>query len=243
MTPVRALCHGLFGVSLCLAATSARALDLKPDEIRGKSSKEPTSVLQNRYFTKSYRPEFGLLAGQVVDEAYLNTSTFGGRVGLFFSEWLGLEVSMVKTIVRDSADRKALNTLKYQPLPQTDNSGNAIPANPNETKTVSPDPEVNAIHGMTDTNAVAAPFYGKLNLLNRWIVYTDVYFTGGYSLIETDQGKKNGINFGGGERFYVGQSWSFRVDFRDRVFKEARAGQVTRKNSYSWDLGTSYFFN
>jgi outer membrane beta-barrel protein len=225
-----------------LASTSALALELKPDEIRGKSSKEPTSVLQNRYFTKSYRPEFGLMAGQIVDEAYLSTSTFGARAGLFFTEWLGMEVSMLKTTVRDSSDRKALNSLKYRPLPDTDSQGNAIPAN-GEEKIVSPDPEVNAIHSMTDANATAAPFYGKLNLLNKWIVYTDVYFTGGYSRVATDQGAKNGVNFGGGQRFYVGQSWSFRVDFRDRVFKETRAGEPNRKNSYSWDLGASYFFN
>ncbi len=233
----------LYVWALCLASTSAMALELNPNEIRGKSSKEPTSVLQNRYFTKAYRPEFGILAGQIVDEAYLSTSTFGARTGLFFSEWIGLEVAMVKTTVRDSSDRKALNGLKYRPLPETDDSGNAIPANPGEEKIVSPDPEVNAIHSMTDMNGIAAPFYGKLNLLNKWIVYTDVYFTGGYSRIATDQGNKSGLNFGGGQRFYLGQAWSIRIDFRDRVFKEQRANEPTRKNSYSWDLGASYFFN
>lgn len=235
--------HALLGGLLSLAASSALALDLNPNEIRGKSSKEPTSVLQNRYFTKSLRPEFGLLAGQIVDEAYLSTSTFGARTGLFFNEWFGMEVAMVKTTVRDSSDRRALNGLKYRPLNDTDSAGNAVPANSGEETIVSPDPEVNAIHSMTDANAIAAPFYGKLNLLNKWIIYTDVYFAGGYSRLETDQGVKNGMNIGGGQRFYVGQSWSFRLDFRDRMFKESRAGELARKNSYSWDLGASYFFN
>lgn len=231
------VCAGL----TTLLAAPALALDLNPNEIRGKSSKEPTSVLQNRYFLKAYRPEFGLMAGQVLDEAYLSTTTFGARTGLFFNEWVGMEVAMFKTRVRDSDDRKALNGTKFRPLDSGGSSGDALPAG--DETVVSPDPEVNAVHGMTDGTIVAAPFYGKLNLLNKWIVYTDLYFTGGYSRVETDQGNKNGMNFGAGQRLYVGQSLSFRLDFRDRVFTEQRSGQPTTKNSYTWDLGVSVFFN
>ena len=225
-----------------LTAPSASALDLKPDDIRGKSSKEPTSVLQSRYFLKAFRPEFGLLAGQILDEAYLKTTTTGARAGMFVSEWIGFEVAMLRTTVKDSSDRRALNTLKYRPL--KDSSGNTVPAGSTGDETVvSPDPEVNAIHAFTDTSIVAAPFYGKLNLLNKFIVYTDLYVSAGYSRVTTDQGALNAGNFGAGERFYVGQALSFRLDFKDRIYTETRAGEPSRKNCYSWDLGASYFFN
>jgi len=221
-------------------ASAAFGFDLDPSEIRGKSSKEPVTVLQNRYFLKQYRPEVGFSVGMIMDEAYLDTQTYGVRAGLFMSEWLGFAVQMLKTAVSDSDDRKALNGLHYKPL--DNNSGDATNANGEEV-TVSPDPEVNAIHSMTDFNAIAAPFYGKLNLMNKAIVYTDLYVTAGISRIETDQGDKNGMALGIGERFYVGKSWSVRIDFRDRIFTESRSGQETRKNCYSTDLGASYFFN
>lgn len=230
---------------LALAGGNAFAFDLDPGEIRGSSHKEPVTVLQNRYFLKSYRPEVGFLVGQILDEAYLDTKTMGVRSGLFFNEWLGFEVQMIKTMVSDSDDRKALNGLHYRPLDDS-NSGNAVPANDDGTTTevvVSPDPEVNAIHGMTDFTGIAAPFYGKLNLFNKWIVYTDLYVSGGVSRIETDQGDKMGAILGIGERFYIGKSWSVRFDFKDRMFSETRAQQETRKNSYGVDLGASYFFN
>ncbi len=220
-------------------APAAFAFDLDPSEIRGKSSKEPVTVLQNRYFLKQYRPEVGFSLGMIMDEAYLDTQTYGVRSGFFFSEWLGVEVQMLKTAVSDSDDRKALNGLKYRPL---EGSGDAPNANGDEV-TVSPDPEVHAIHGMTDFNAIAAPFYGKLNLMNKAIVYTDLYVTGGMSRIETDQGDKTAMSIGIGERFYIGKAWSVRIDFRDRIFTETRAGQETRKNCYGTDLGVGYFFN
>jgi outer membrane beta-barrel protein len=227
-------------VCASLSPTRIWAMDLDPNEIRGKSSKESVTVLQNRYFLKTFRPEAGLLVGAILDEAYLETRTFGARSGLFFNEWLGFEVAMTRTSVKDSDDRKALNKLKYKPL----TSGDAIPPGDGTVETVvSPDPEVNAIHGMTDISAIAAPFYGKLNFINRVIIYTDLYTAVGVSRVETDQGEKVAYTIGAGERFYVGKNWSFRIDFKDRIFNESRAGTESRKNSYAFDLGTSYFFN
>jgi outer membrane beta-barrel protein len=224
------------------AATSALAMDLDPKEIRGKSSKEPVTVLQNRYFTKTWRPEVGFLVGQLLNEAYLNTQVAGVRAALFVNEWLGFEVQQMRTAVHDSDDRKALNKLKYKPLTK---SGDAVPAGQDGTTetTVSPDPEVNAVHQITDFSAIAAPFYGKLNFLNKWIIYTDLYVSGGLARVETDQGTKSALALGLGERLYIGEAWSLRLDFKDRNYAEERAESSTRKNSYSVDLGASYFFN
>lgn len=229
-------------LAISVNSTISYALDLNPNEIRGKTVKEPVTVLQNRYFLKSYRPEFGLMAGMIVDEAYLNTSTFGGRSGLFLNEWLGFEVQMLRTRVADSDDRKVLQRKKT--LKPSD-SGDAVPATngQGEFVFVTSDPEVNAVHSMQDFTAVAAPFYGKLNLLNKWVIYTDLYGVAGVSRIDTDQGDITGISIGLGERFYIGKSWSIRVDVKDRIFTETREGQKMQKNSYAFDIGASYFFN
>lgn len=223
-----------------IGASSSFAFDLDPSEIRGKSSKEPVTVLQNRYFLKAGRPEFGLVVGSIMDEAYLETQLYGVRTGFFVNEWLGIEAQMVRTKVSESADKKALENKRYRPL-EDETSGDAVPDG--EVVTVTPEAEVNAIHSMTDVNVVAAPFYGKLNFMNRYIIYTDLCVTGGLARVETDQGDKTAMILGIGERFYVGKAWSVRVDFRDRIYNEQRANDTSRKNSYSVDFGASYFFN
>lgn len=228
-------------LSTAFITNDVLAFDLKADEIRGKSSKTPVTVLQNRAFLKTYRPEAGLILGTVIDEAYLDTAIVGARAGMFINEWLGFEAQMLQSTVSDSTDRKALNKIRYE-VDSDENTANAVPGEVEEKTFVTVDPEVNAIHSVTDLNAIAAPFYGKLNFINKFIIYTDIYATAGMSVIETDQGNKNAFSFGFGERFYVGKSWSFRVDFRDRMFTENRAGIERNKNSMTVDLGASYFF-
>lgn len=208
--------------------TPGFALDLKPSEIRGESRRTPVSVLQNRFFTKAFRPEFGVAAGTFINQAYTDTRLFGVRAALFFNEWLGVEFQALQTSVSDSEDRRALNELKYRKLDSSD--------------VVSPDPEVNNIHAVTDVNAIFAPFYGKLNLLDKIIVYSDLYLTGGISKVNTDQGDLNSFSWGIGQRFYWKKNLSFRIDVRDRVYREIRNLEEYTKNTYSVDFGMSYFF-
>ncbi|MBM4250629.1 MAG: outer membrane beta-barrel domain-containing protein [Deltaproteobacteria bacterium] len=207
---------------------AAHAMDLDPKDIRGSSSKEPVEVLQNRYFLKAFRPEFGLLGGVVLNEAYTNTQLAGLRGGMFIDEWIGFELQYLRTRVRPSTDRTTLEQLKYRPL-----TGEGV-------TTVSP--EVNAIHVITEANAVAAPLYGKINILNAWIVYTDIYATAGLANVMTDQGNKGALSLGAGERFYIGRSWSVRIDYRDRIYTEKRGGTSSRRHAQSVDFGLSYFF-
>ena len=220
-------------ISIVFLATTTLArgsgLELNAAELRGESSKKPISVLENRYFTKQMRPEVGLALGSFLNEAYTNTITTGFRTALFPNEWAGLELQYVTTTVKDSADRKALNGLVYRDRDD-------------QTKLVSPDPEVNPIHGALDLNAVVAPFYGKLNFMNQLILYSDLYVTGGLSQVDTEQGKLNAMVIGAGERFYFQKSLSFRVDYRDRIYTEKRAGSTSRKNAQSIDFGIAYFF-
>jgi outer membrane beta-barrel protein len=215
------------------------ALDLDPDEIRGTSSKKNVSVLQNRYFLKKYRPEFGFLVGSMLNEAYTDTKSYGLRFAMFANEWLGFEVQSQRTLVSDTADREALNKKRYYRIPEGE--GNAAPAN--DLTVVSPDPEVNPIKAMNDFTVIAAPFYGKLNLVNELIIYTDLYLTSGIATVETAQGNKFAFTIGGGERFYIGKAWSVRIDIKDRTYVETRGGEESRKHALGVDLGGSYFFN
>jgi outer membrane beta-barrel protein len=219
-------------------ATEATAFELDPKAIRGSKSKTPVSVLQNRFFLKSFRPEAGIIMGSFLNEAYTDTTVMGVRGGMFFTEWAGIEVQYMKANVDDTDDRRALNSLEYFEKVEGSN-GDAVPSN----KIVTPDPEVNPIKGITDFNAVIAPFYGKLNLFNKLIVYSDLYVTTGMAQVDTEQGMKTAFSVGAGQRFYMQENFSVRVDFRDRIYTEERAGKDSRKNAISFDLGASYFFN
>jgi len=220
-------------LNLIILSNAAQAGDVDAADIRGSTTVKPVSVLQNRFFLKTLRPEIGVIAGTMLNEAYTKTTTNGVRMSLFFNEWVGVETQTIRTAVKDTADRKALNLLKYRSLDAKADGTDEI---------VSPDPEVNPIHAIQDANIIAAPFYGKINLFDQMIVYADVYVTAGTSRVETDQGELTAGSIGVGQRFYFGKSFSLRFDFRDRIFTELRAGSKTTKNAYSVDMGLSYFF-
>lgn len=218
----------LIVLTLLNISSQTQANSLDPNQIRGKTKNTPVSVLQNRYFLKAMRPEVGIFAGTMLNEAYTNTKYFGLRGSLFITEWIGAEVQYVTTSVSDSDDRIALSQLKYRRL--------------EEDTIVSPDPEVNPINSVIDATAVFAPFYGKLNLLDMFIVYTDLFLTGGLSKVTTDQGDHIAFAFGSGLRLYFSDKWSAHIDYKDRIYSEKRAGKDSTKHAYSFDIGASYFF-
>lgn len=218
----------------CLPAAEGYGLELKPNEIRAKTYEKPVAVLQKRYFRKELRPELGLVFGGFLNEAYTETEKRGARLSLFLNEWIGLEAQYIDTSVSSSDDKKALTQLKFK---------KAKPEKGEDPdKLVSPQPEVNKISTIIDFNAVIAPFYGKLNLFDYMIIYLDTYLTLGGAMIESDQGDKNAISYGIGQRYYFFQSLSLRVDFRNHSFTEKRGGKSTTRNQQSWDVGISWFF-
>lgn len=223
-----------FAVVSGTSSLLGQGFDLNPEDIRSAgTSKKPVSVLQNRYFLKAWRPEFGVLGGSTLNEAYTDTKLYGARFSLFINEWVGFEGQFIKTVVTDSTDRKVLNRLRYKPIEEP---------KPGEEVIVTPDPDINPLRQMIDANGIFAPFYGKLNFLDLLILYTDIYVVYGMSFVKTDQGNKNAALFGAGERFYIGNAWSVRVDARNRIFNEQRGGETSRRNAWTFDVGVSYFF-
>jgi outer membrane beta-barrel protein len=215
-----------FVLSSLLSFGEVYGLELKPSEIRAKTESNPVTVLQNRYFLKAWRPEIGFATGSLLNEAYTDTTAMGVRAALFVNEYFGVETQHFKTTVKDSDDRVALNDIEVE----------------KDGKPTTVDPEVNPVSKIVDVNGIYAPFYGKLNLADRFIIYSDLYFTAGISKVETEQGDLNAMSIGAGQRFYIERSVSVRIDFRDRIYTEKRGGQDSRKNSYSVDFGMSYFF-
>ena len=216
--------------TICLSRPAVSSgLDLNADELKGTTTKKPVAVLQNRYFLKSWRPELGFLMGTVTNEAYTDTQTRGLRLGVFLNEWVGIETQIIRTTVKDSADLKALKQKTYRD--KTDPS-----------KLVTADAEVNPINSANDYVLIAAPLYGKVNVFDLALVYVDLYGSLGISRVGTEQGTKNAVAIGGGQRFYFEDHWSARLDFRDRTYTETRGGQNSKRNAWTVDFGVSYLF-
>jgi outer membrane beta-barrel protein len=233
IAPFKGACLAV--IVLCLPSSLGRALDLTPEQLRGSEQNQRITVLQNRFFTKSLRPEIGVLGGMILNEAYTDTKIQGARLGLFFSEWFGVEYQWSENTIDDSDDRLALKTLNYYPVGA---DGDVVP-----DTIVHPDPEVNSIYQVQDVTAVVTPFYGKMNLFDAFIVYSDVYFLLGRAQLITDQGGRGALTVGGGQRFYLAKSFSLRLDIRNRTFTEIRAGEESQRNTLSFDVGASVFIN
>ena len=219
--------------------TSICALELDPKELRTESVPRSVSILQNRFFAKSLRPELSLSYGLILNEAYLNTQTFGVKAGMFFTEFLGVEVEYFGTQISDSNDRKNLSTKHYR--------------HPTEDKIVRVLPDVVKIKNGWSFEGVISPFYGKINFFDQLIIYSDINFSLGVGKLQIDReyaqeidgtkidhlkDSKLSFNLGIGERFYIKQFMSIRVNLKDRIFDNGKKTQ----HSIGCDFGLSYFF-
>jgi len=70
------------------------------------------------------------------------------------------------------------------------------------------------------SNVVATPLYGKLALVNRWVVHLEFFLDAGPALGRylNPTVWRGGFDAGGGFRFFVNQLFSVRVEVRDYTF-------------------------
>jgi outer membrane beta-barrel protein len=219
---------------ITLISNQALSAELDASSIRGEPRDKVVGVVQNRYFTKSWRPNLAYITGRFLEEAYTKTTYKGGRMSLFPNEWIGFEIQSGTTTVEDAPDRTALNTLKYCKV-------DADCTNPAKSVLVSPDPEVNRVSKFTEYSLVGVPFYGKINIANQFLIYSDIYAVLGMGKLETDQGQIRNLIWGFGQRFYLNQYFNVQYDFRQRRWTEKRAGQDSLRTVWCLDLGIGAF--
>lgn len=229
---------GVCFLTMTLLSTSLFALDLNPKELRSPVEPRTVSILQNRFFTKSFRPELSIHYGLILNEAYLNTSIFGARVGMFFGEFWGVELDGFATSISDSQDRKQLFKKVYRHL--------------TEDRRLRVAPEVSKIKSGFGLSGIFSPFYGKMNFFDKLIIYSDAHLSFGLGFLKVQTEKasdtngekivsvnesKTSFNLGVGQRFFIGQSMSVRWDILDRIFNVDKT-----KHSIAVDFSFSYFF-
>jgi outer membrane beta-barrel protein len=214
-------------VAILFLTVSSKSFGATPQEMTPIKRDVSVKVVQNRYFIKSLRPEIAIIGGRFLNEAYTLTVNRGLRLSFFPTESIGFELQHFRTVIDDTEDLKSLKKLAFREI--------------NSEKLVYPNPEVNRINDVSDFNVVGIPFYGKLNLFDFAIVYSDLHVSAGYSQINTDQGSIKGVNISAGQRFFIGTKGALSFDFRDHIFDETRNNKNTVRNALSINLGASYF--
>jgi outer membrane beta-barrel protein len=192
------------------------------------------AVVQNRFFRKALRPEISLSGGRVLNEAYSSTYSGNVRLGLYFSEYVGAEIGFTQFSSSNSADLDALYNLTYfKKEPNNTYSGTRIV------------PSFVRLKSATTTLASFAPVYGKINVFDKVIIYSDIVVSGGIAYLQTTGGDEIPVVIGVGQRFFFSKSFSLRVDALDYIFSEMREnkGQPVESLRHAWvvSLGLGVF--
>jgi outer membrane beta-barrel protein len=172
-------------VALLLAALPGRAQ--YDDESGGGSA----VVIQNRKFKMVH--EFTLQGGTLPLDAFVKGVTATGRYTLHFDDFHAWEIA---------AGTYSLNIdtgLKQQLIDNFAVQPEALPA----------------VQVVLDSNYVMKPFYGKLALFNRTLLYSELFLVGGVTVTYWSDGSfRPGPDVGAGLRFFVSEWFSLRADIR-----------------------------
>lgn len=198
------------------------------------------SVVQNRTYTKEGRFALALQGGLILNDNYSDGMTYGGTANYFFSERYGIEATYMVADLEDNDPTKQL----------VEFGGGVYPD----------------FGRMTNYYGIGfnwVPFYAKMSMMGKKILYFDMAFTPAIGIMEYDQITQNSkiaksamaYGFDVTQYFFLSRNFSLRLDLRNRWFKEDVAkyytsgglqeGQTFRnKSTYNMQLifGLNYFF-
>lgn len=180
--------------------TSTQAQEVELEAIQEKywvgGDKKSMGVVQNRKFTKAGRFQFGLLAGKIYSDPFLDMNNVGGIFGYHFNEYWSLSLVGWRTFTSAS---KALETFE-------ENRGATANTNPP--------------YGYLGLETNASFLYGKLSLAGLKIIYYDLHLSGGTGVTFTETGNYLTPSLGLGQRFYLTDHFSLRLDYRLMYYRE-----------------------
>jgi outer membrane beta-barrel protein len=192
------------------------------------------SVVQNRTYTKAKRFSFSLMASQLLRDGYSEGFGYAMNLNYYFSERSGVEVQY-----------QALETKNNGALEgYTTQFGGALPAH-------------GKISSMYDVGYSYVPFYAKMSVLGKRIIYFDMAITPKFGMVSYDQQLRNGnssessvmYGFDINQMFFLSKHWTIRADLKNRWFSEKRknwnsgvAESDAFINPTVFSIGVQYFF-
>lgn len=186
------------------AATQGDKLDVTDLEKKYWAAKDTDfNVVQNRLFSKEHRLALTLNYGMYVGEPWSEGATAGASLNYFFSERYGIEAAYSQT---DSKDDEATQEIRRQ--------GGA----PNHNK-------------MKDFYGVAfnwVPFYAKVSVLNKSIMYFDMSISPGVGMqsyeqqLEEGNASKQAVAFtlDVTQHFFLTKWMALRLDYKNRWWNQ-----------------------
>ncbi|OFZ22383.1 MAG: hypothetical protein A2X94_00095 [Bdellovibrionales bacterium GWB1_55_8] len=202
---------------LAADANDAKAEKVNVDSIREKywarGNESELGVVQNRLYSKERKIELGLFGGMLTSDPFLTVRSTGFSAGFHFSEYLSAHLLWWRAYWSPSA---ALNTFQEK-MGATTN--------------------FNAPLYFYGAEGNASLLYGKLSLIGKAIIYYDMHLTGGLGVTGTESGKYITPLFGLGQKIYLSQGSSLRLDYRVMPFSEEILEKVVTNQ-----LGTSKGF-
>ena len=171
------------------------ALGILPFSAMAEDDEQGLSTLavQNRVHTMMH--EFGVAIGTLPIDAFTKGLTFTGAYTLHFNDLWAWEIGeFTYSYHIDTNLREELEEVEYQPT------------------------EFEVVKFFVTTNIIVKPLYGKLAVLNRALIYGEIFFTvgGGWGWLSVTD--RPIVDFGAGMRLYAGKYVSFRADVRDYMF-------------------------
>lgn len=198
------------------------------------------SVVQNRTYTKEGRFALALQGGLLLNDNYSDGFVYGGTANYFFSERYGIEATYMAADLSDNEPTKQL----------VDFGGGIYP-------------DFGRMKEYYNVGFNWVPFYAKMSVLGKKIMYFDMAFTPAVGMMSYEQVTQNSTigksaftyGFDVTQYYFLSPNFSIRLDLRNRWFEEDVAkyytsgglqeGQTFRsKTTHYMQLifGLNYFF-
>jgi len=175
--------------ALCLSFAPAAFAQYDDEEGGGTAV-----VIQNRKFKMAH--EFTLQGGTLPLDAFFKGVTLSGRYTLHFDDFSAWEIA------GGSYSFNLDTGLKDQLINNFGVQAEALPT----------------LLLVIDSNYIMKPFYGKLALFNRTLLYAELFIAAGATVTYWSDGSfRPGPDVGAGLRFFVTEWFSLRTDIRHAV--------------------------
>lgn len=171
-------------------------VDIIKEKYWAKGEESELGVVQNRQYSKSKKFQLGLFGGFVTSDPFLSTKALGLSLAYHLSEYVGVGLVYWKDFVSAST---ALQTFE---------ESRGATANTNKPRYT------------IGAEALFSMIYGKLSLLGKAIIYYDLHLTAGGGITNTESGTYVSPHIGIGQRFYLTEKWSLRLDYRMLYYNE-----------------------
>jgi outer membrane beta-barrel protein len=196
------------------------------------------AVVRNKLFYKENRLEVGIYAGVMPYDSLVNHYLVGGRLDWHITDHYGWEIIDAMY---------AMPTVSGYTSSTVSNNGIS-------------NLQTTQDHLLLSSNFLLSPFYGKIRLLGRQVLFYDIYLVAGLGAAQTDTIQASTANTGGsvsintlrtgfdpmfdvglGFKLFLNNAVGLVVDMRDYVSYSKIYNNSVLKSNFSFFVGLSFF--